>query len=261
VNGQDGASRAGVATGQIATGQIAIGQPRHRTVKAAERVAQNIVHDIVAKGLASGGHMPLEAAMATRYGVSRTTLREALRLLETQGLIVLKPGPGGGPLVGTIDPAFLSRTLTLYFHLGATTYDQLMRTQVTLEAACAELAAAHPDRRDLLEFTAPCDCADTPGYREATVGFHAGVYRLADNPALSLLTQAVTHTVSQHVLLVMDPYELRPALIAQHAELAEAIAGGDGQRARQLMADHFRFQHDHFRELTPARVADVVEWR
>ena len=70
---------------------------RSRTVKASERVAQEIVRDIVRRGLETGDRLPLEAAMVEEYGVSRTSLREALRLLEVQGLISLKPGPGGGP--------------------------------------------------------------------------------------------------------------------------------------------------------------------
>lgn len=246
----------------MTVGQLTVEHPRIRTIKASERVAQDIVRDIVDQGLASGDHLPLESALAARYRVSRATLREALRLLETQGLIALKPGPGGGTLVGSVEPSFLSRTLALYYHLGATTYDQLMRTQVTLEATCAELAAGHPDRAEALrEYTLGCDCLDTPAYRAATVGFHAAVYRLADNPALTLLTQAATYTVSQHVLLVMDPIDLRPRLLSEHIALARTIMRGDGAAARRLMTDHFESQHDHFRRLMPARVSDVVQWK
>ena len=85
--------------------------------------------------------------MVEEYGVSRTSLREALRLLEVQGLISLKPGPGGGPVVGTVEPAHLARTAALYFHLGAATYADVMRTQVLMESNCARLAALNPDRR------------------------------------------------------------------------------------------------------------------
>ncbi len=88
--------------------------------------------------------------MARQYGVSRASLREALRLLEVQGLIHLKPGPGGGPAVGTVEPANLARTASLYFHLGAATYGQLMQAQVLIEPLCAQLAAQHPDRREVM---------------------------------------------------------------------------------------------------------------
>ena len=125
-------------------------EDRRRTMKTSERVALDIVHDIVAQGLGTGARLALEAAMAQQYGVSRASLREALRLLEVQGLIHLKPGPGGGPAVGTVEPANLARTASLYFHLGAATYGQLMQAQVLIEPLCAQLAAQHPDRREVM---------------------------------------------------------------------------------------------------------------
>lgn len=246
----------------MTVGQVTSERPRQRAPKAAERIAQEIVRDIVSRSLASGDRLPLESELAAQYEVSRSTLREALRLLETQGLIALKPGPGGGTVVGSIEPAFMSRMLALYFHLGATTYDQLMRTQVVLESNCARLAAASARRQELMQrYHASCDVDDTAAYRQATIGFHSAVYELADNPALTMLAAAVTTMVTQHVLMTMEPVELRPELIEQHQQLAATIAAGDGQAAAELTASHFEFQHDHFRRQRPARVAEAVEWK
>src|SRR6202011_925296 len=135
----------GLDVGQADNPREAWTEPR-RTPKTSERVALDIVRDIVGRGLRTGDHLPLEAAMIEGCCVSRASLREALRLLEVQGLIRMKPGPAGAPLVGTVDPANLARTATLYFHLGAATYDQLMDAQVLFEPMCAGLAAQHADR-------------------------------------------------------------------------------------------------------------------
>lgn len=62
--------------------------------KAAERTAQRIVQDIAERDLAAGDRLAPEATMLKTYKVSRGTLREALRLLEVQGLVVMKSGPG-----------------------------------------------------------------------------------------------------------------------------------------------------------------------
>ena len=246
----------------MTVGTVTIREERSRTQKASERVAQDIVRDIVRRGLSSGDHLPLEAAMVEEYHVSRTSLREALRLREVQGLISLTPGPGGGPTVGTVEPSYLARTAALYFHLSAATYSDVMRTQVLLEATCARLAALNPERELAMQPWFGLDMPDDiPSYRYITLGFHGAVYELAANPVLSLLTQAVTHIVTQHVIMTMDPVELRPAIVDEHGRLAEVIASGDADEAERQMAAHFQNQHDHFAARSPARLEEIIEWR
>ena len=238
------------------------GNDERRARKASERVALEIVQDVVAQGLQAGDHLPLEAAMAEQYDVSRASLREALRLLEVQGLIRLKPGPGGGPVVGRVKASHLARTASLYFHLGASTYDQLMATQVMLEPLCAQLAAQNPESREALQpfFDVP-DIDSEGNYREQTSTFHEEVYRLCGNPVLSLLTNAITSIVSDHVVATMDPVELRPDILDEHAGLARAIARGHADKAARLMAAHFQAQHDYYRAHWPARMHELIEWR
>jgi GntR family transcriptional regulator, transcriptional repressor for pyruvate dehydrogenase complex len=233
----------------------------HRLVKTSERVAHDIVRDVVDRQLRTGDQLPLEAAMVEEYQASRTSVREALRLLEVQGLIRLKPGPGGGPVVGSVDPANLARTAALYFRLGAATYDDLLRTQAMLEPLCAFYAARHPDRSTAMRpYLTPGDARDH-AYRRHAEGFHDAVYRLAGNQVLTLLTQAVTHIVTDHVVSTMDPVDMRQKILHEHARLARAIAGGQADVAARLMADHFQAQHGFYRQHWPARLAELVEWR
>jgi GntR family transcriptional regulator, transcriptional repressor for pyruvate dehydrogenase complex len=233
---------------------------RRRSPKTSERVALEIIHEISGRGLRTGDHLPLEAAMVEGYGVSRASLREALRLLEVQGLIRIKPGPAGGPQVGTVDAANLARTATMYFHLGAATYGQLLRAQALFEPLCAALAAEHPERAAAMEpFLAPPEPHDEAEYREATVGLHNMVYSLAANQVVSLLTQAITHVVSSRVNASMDPVELRPAILEEHTILAAAIAGGRAEEARLLMAEHFEAQHHYYRNHWPSRLDELIE--
>lgn len=238
------------------------GNGTRRALKTSERVALDIVHDIVVRGLGTGDRLPLEAAMVDQYQVSRASLREALRLLEVQGLIRLKPGPGGGPVVGRVEAANLARTATLYFHLCAATYEQLLAAQVLFEPICAQLAARHPDRRAAMEpWFEPAEPVTEAEYREATIGFHEAVYRLADNPIAALLTEAVTHIVSDHVTATMDPVPLRSSILEEHAALARAIAAGHAEKARRLTTSHFQVQHDYYRHHWPARLRELIEWR
>ena len=114
--------------------------------KTSEVVAFAVVRDIVEHGLHSGDRLPLEAEMVEQYGVSRESLREALRLLEAQGIVSIRRGPGGGPVVGRASSMNLARTMTLYFQLAGATYEELLEAWRMLEPLAAELAARNPDR-------------------------------------------------------------------------------------------------------------------
>ena len=105
-----------------------------RRLKTSESVARDIVHDIVSGDLRTGDRLASEAAMLDQYGVSREILREGLRLLEVQGLITIRRGPGGGPIVGRVDPANFGRVSTLFYHLAGGTYEELFEAWVVTEA-------------------------------------------------------------------------------------------------------------------------------
>ena len=259
--GRGGARSTDKASSDGAVG-VGFDESERRITKTSETVALNIVRDITARGLKSGDRLPLEAAMLQEYRVSRASLREALRLLEVQGLISLKPGPGGGPVVGTVDTRHLARTVSLYFHLGGMKYGDIFTTQEILEPACAELAARHPDRSERMR---PYIDADVPlegfRYHAATVDFHTAVYELAGNGVLTLITGAITSIISTHIVSTMDPVELHESILDEHKELARAIAAGHASKAHRLMAAHFKSQHDYYRQRWPARFDEFIEWR
>lgn len=234
-----------------------------RMVKTSETVALNIVRDIVARGLTAGDRLPLETAMLQEYRVSRASLREALRLLEVQGLISIRPGPGGGPVVGKVDARNLARTASLYFHLGGMRYGDIFATQEALEPICAQLAATHPDRAErMASFT---DAATLPrdgtDYHAATSGFHTAVYALVGNAVLALITRAITSIISSHIISTMDPVELHEPIAQEHARIARAISAGYGARAYRLTLGHFQAQHEWYQRNWPSRVEEIIEWR
>jgi DNA-binding FadR family transcriptional regulator len=247
----------------VGLGGAGYDEPDRRVIKTSETVALNVVHDIVARGLKTGDKLPLEVAMLQEYRVSRASLREALRLLEVQGLISIRPGPGGGPVVGSVDARHLARTASLYFHLGGMKYADIFATQEILEPTCAQLACRHPDRAVRL---APfLDPKQTPSqgaaYHVATAEFHSTVYELAGNSVLGLLTKAITSIITSHIVSTMDPVELHEAILEEHSQIARTITAGRESRAYRLTLDHFAAQHDFYKRNWPARFDELIEWR
>src|SRR3990167_7145839 len=112
-------------------------QPR-RNLKTAESVALEIVQDIVEQHLKPGARLPHEPEMLAQYRGSRSALREALRLLETQGLIAIRPGGGAGTGGGKAAASNLGRMGPLHFHMADVPYGGLLSSWMLAEPLLAE---------------------------------------------------------------------------------------------------------------------------
>jgi GntR family transcriptional regulator, transcriptional repressor for pyruvate dehydrogenase complex len=240
-----------------------------RPPKISESVARDIVHDIVSEGLRTGDRLASEAVMLEQYGVSRESLREGLRLLEVQGLITIRRGPGGGPIVGRVDPANFGRISTLFYHLAGATYEELFDAWVATEAELAERAARNEDRalvRKAMEpfLELPDDEADDVTLEEFVFShsqFHAVMASLAGNRVLQLMLQTIGQIVSHHVAANADPRESRADIEQDHVDVARAIASGRPAKARSRMEEHIALLTDFYKDQIGARMDEFIEWR
>lgn len=259
------------------TASVGSGPPRHlqvvagsavRPMKTAESVARDIVHDIVAAGLLEGSALPPEGKMLEQYGVSRESLREALRLLESQGFLSIRRGPGGGPIVGTVDPANLGRVATLYYQLVGATYGELFEAWTVAEGYLAERAARNPDRpfvratiEPFVDRTAD-DVESWDGVVDQHVLFHNALGTLAGNRVMQLSLMAVGQTVARHVVVASDPRELTELLCEDHSTIARAVVDGRPAKARDEMRAHLRRIATLYSRLSGGAVPDqLIEWQ
>lgn len=235
-------------------------QPLRR--KASEEVAQRIVNHIVDNDLAAGARLPSEADMIEQYGVSRETLREALRLLEVQGFLSIRRGPGGGPTVEAVNAGFLARTSSLYYHLAGASYDEVFSAWEMLEPPLAALAASNPDRarvKDLLgQFLDEEKLADP---NVVMPSMHALIAELSGNRVMRLTAQTIGHIVTDQILDSLTIGRARELIAHGHAEIAEAVIKGHKRRALDLMADHIHAVTSFYRTEYPDRMGDPIVWR
>jgi GntR family transcriptional regulator, transcriptional repressor for pyruvate dehydrogenase complex len=254
-----------VAQQGASEGMLAPGVPRP-VWKTSEVVAFAVARDIVEHGLQSGDRLPLEAEMVEQYRVSRESLREALRLLEAQGIVSIRRGPGGGPVVGTASSMNLARTMTLYFQLAGATYEELLDAWRMLEPLAAELAARNPDR-ELVEQTLGAhlerfdDGGDVAAYQAHSNGLHFSVIDLADNQVLALVVGAIGDIIRTHVILRIDPFQLRQLIDDDHAAVAAAVIAGDAEGARQAMLAHIDGLGPIYRSHWDGDVDEIIEWK
>lgn len=237
-----------------------------RGMKTSEVVALDIVRDIVARNLKPGDKLPLEADLLRQYRVSRSSLREALRLLEVQGLITIRPGPGGGTVVGRAQPVNLGRTLALHMHLLGATYDELLDTWETTEALLAERAARNPDRERVRKLLSPFLDKDSPSHHPVhSIGegleFHDRIGELAENRVLSFLLLIAGTMVAEHIITTVERGALEDHIVHDHALIAEAIIAGNPKKAYQAMWNHTHHVAEYFREYWPRKVGEKIQWR
>jgi DNA-binding FadR family transcriptional regulator len=236
-----------------------------RDVKLAERLAHDIVMDITENHLVPGERLPSEVLMAQQRGVSRASLREALRILEAHGLITIRTGPGGGPQLEGLTSADFARMATLHYRMAGVTFRQMLDARVVLEPRVAEMAALNrtPEQivalranvREHRRATSPSDLAMLS--RE----FHNLVSACAsnENPVISLLTSSL-HGIFEIAARQGFASPAASATSGVHGPICDAIEDADPERASKLMEQHMRESINTFVEEHPTLVDSVVPW-
>ena len=123
--------------------------PVNRPKKRAMILAQRMVAEIADGRLEEGSPLPAEREMLEDYGVARGTLREALRFLEIQGVITIKTGPGGGPVVGEPGSRHVASVIAMMLQLERAPFRAVLEARTTLEPAMAAQAALRISAEEL----------------------------------------------------------------------------------------------------------------
>jgi len=236
-----------------------------RPEKVSSIVARRIAREIVERDLEPGALLEPEAAMMEHFGVSRASLREGLRILETLGLVQIRPGPGGGPSVAALESADFGRVATLYFQIMGARLADVIEARLTIEPVMASLAATRHDpamNDDLREsMSRHYDTKDDAEWRAVTDNFHSLICSMSGNPLLNLLARALKDIYTERVSGLVFPEEKRDHVRATHEEITVAIEGGHAETAERLMRDHMRAYADYFADRYPGLMDELVDWR
>jgi DNA-binding FadR family transcriptional regulator len=216
---------------------------RIRGGNAFEETVERLLQSVKLGMVAPGERLPTERELAVRLGVSRVTLREAIRALQQEGYLESRRGRSGGTFVLPPDARRPDRrdARTIVADMGPELHDALLLRQV-LEPGAAELAARRrlgaEDRALLEELLEECSGAGAGGYRPLDSRLHIAIAELTGSPSLA----AAVADVRMRLNDLLDAIPLLPRNIEhsndQHRRIVRAIVGGKPADARRAMQQH-----------------------
>jgi DNA-binding FadR family transcriptional regulator len=214
-----------------------------------EQVESQLRKAILDGAFTQGDKLPSEVELANQFGVSRTTIREALRSLATGGLIRKLPGATGGSFVMTIDHRALGGqirdSVQTILRLGTVTMDELLKVRRFLEIPSAELAAASRTDEQLARLKSLVDeVKQLPlgddNVETLDVSFHSLIAEATQNRLLSAFIGAL-HEVTHPVRYVEFSDEAGRQTVLQHIGIVKAIEAKDPDTAGQAMEEHLDY--------------------
>lgn len=231
------------------------GKPQQRRTRPL-RVADSIKDWVVEQGLMPGDRLPGEAALIERFGMSKGTIREAMRILQAQGLVETKTGPGGGSFVGEVSRERAHALLGNYFYFRNITIADIYQVRIALEPEMAASLAGRLTPAQFAElaqimedYAAPAaDAAEERAQHVASLRFHSRLSDYAENALLGFfigfLAQILTDLTVYKRLYASPNHALWRRGRQHQLSLLDALRAGDAAKAREVMKSHMEMARD-----------------
>ena len=221
-------------------------------------VAENVLREAVRQNLGAGSRLPTERALADELRITRATVRNAMSLLETDGVISREVGRGTylkcDPLSALVD--LDSDEFTAHAMLNDIGPADVMAARQAFEPMAMYIAVVEATEADLEVVMKNVDgCARATNYDEfeaCDLEFHRSLMEATHNPLIlrmySLIEAARLGDLWGSMKRRRDSPERRHHSYIQHAEIAEALRNRDGRAAQEAMSDHLEFVSAFLRE-------------
>lgn len=243
-----------------------------RIPKAAEIVSKELRNQIVRGTLKEGDSLAAESELMARFGISRPTLREAIRILESEGLISVSRGAHGGATVRNPNIEVAAKHVSIVLQTNAITLADISRLHMVVEPPAARIVAENFSKSaPIIMRQRIDDCRrhfeDNYSYGLATARFRNTLIELADVRTLTLLMGMVNNIFERHWGIVtaaagqqLDNVPDKRRGIRSLEKLVEYIAAGDGPGAEEYWRSHTAAVEKMMRKWLPAAtVIDILD--
>lgn len=206
-----------------------------------EQIAEMIQNRILKDRLEIGTSLPTEKELALEFQVSRSVVREALRILEISGLVNVKKGPSGGIFVSHVYHKPIKRSLNNLITSGEVTIDHLFDVRLLIEPRIAMEAALHAKDKDLRKLrdliTDSSHHLDDPGQlKRNNLNFHLLLAKASGNPVLSILLESVFEILVELSFDFLD-LSLEKHFFQVHKKILQVIEKKRPEDARRLIEE------------------------
>lgn len=218
-----------------------------------EQVEDTIRTAILSGELKSGEMLPPEAELARQFNVSRTTLREALRVLTSQRLITKVPGARGGNFVQSVDyhslGAVMTESVENLLALGTIRFDEVANVRQLLEVPSVRLAAANRGVHQLARLAEivgqqKTASVDDPHIPDLDREFHTLIARASGNRVLASFVAALHHATEPVHYLDLS-HQVGRETVKQHQRILRAIEQQDADAGEEAIIEHLTYLRHH----------------
>jgi len=215
-----------------------------RAAKASAEIVAQIRERLFDGKFKPGDFVGTERTLAVEFGISRLTMRDALRILEANGIVEVKVGKSGG--VRIAKPSFerFADALAVQLTLAGISHAEIFEAQMAVETQAVRAAARSASEADLLlleEQLAKLQAVsgDDRAFVRESLEFHTAIVRASGNRALIAQFQALRH-LTWRVILPLHSSAKAAQVIARHAKILSALRRRKGEEAAALVAEHLQ---------------------
>jgi len=220
-----------------------------RSRKIVDVVVERLESQILEGAMHNGDKLPSEEQLATALGVGRRSVREALKVLETKGLIEVQSGVGTLVKRTDLDQFLdvLNRNVRSYLCINRADFDHVMELRQLLEGAALHRLAEAPEPERLERLAAEitrqrlaCEAEDYHAYQEAHFSFHYQIVDVLNNPVISMIYKQVLDLVRTPMEISGSNPAVRIRALQDHARMLQALERKAAAEALEVLDKHLQ---------------------